>query len=149
MIMKMLFLFAIGLLPILLSSCSSTPASRIQDHPEIYGKLSDKHKSLVSQGRIDRGMTKPAVYLALGHPNTKYAGEKYGKSEERWDYNVYVPVYSHGFSPYYGIGHGCYGRRGYYGAYMHPTVHYVPRRGSSVFFKSGKVIGWNQVKRNF
>ena len=144
--MKILFLLTIGSLAIILSSCSSTPVTRIEKHPEIYNKLSSKHQALVREGRIVQGMTKPAVYIAMGHPNTKFSGQRDGKSEERWDYNVYIPVYSHGFSPYYGYR----GRCGYYGgAYFHPTVHYVPRRGSSVFFKSGKVSGWNQIKRNY
>lgn len=147
--MKTLLLLAAGFLAAILSSCSNTPASRIQKNPAIYAQLSQKHQTLVRQGRIARGMGKPAVYLAMGHPDTKYAGERNGKAEERWDYNVYVPVYTHGFNPYFGYGCGYYGGHGYFGGYYQPSVHYVPRRGSSVFFKSDKVTGWNQVQRNF
>ncbi|MFK7909977.1 MAG: hypothetical protein AB8F34_05170 [Akkermansiaceae bacterium] len=147
--MKILFLLQIGFLAALLSSCSSTPASRIQDNPAIYGKLSSKQQMLVRQGRIERGMTKPAVYLAMGHPDTKFAGERNGKSEERWDYDILMPVYTHGFNPYFGYGCGRFGGHGFVGGYFHPSVHYVPRRGSSVFFKSNKVTGWNKIQRNF
>lgn len=147
--MKTLFTIAMALSAVVLSSCSSTPASRIQSNPAIYAKLSPKHQELVRQGQIDRGMTKPAVYLAMGHPDRKFTGERYGKVEERWDYSIYVPVYTHGFSPYFGYGYGRYGSRGYYGGYFHPTVHYIPQRGSSVFFRQGKVTGWNQVRKKF
>lgn len=144
------FLFFILPLAALLTSCSTTPASRIQKNPELYGKLSAKHQELVREGRIAEGMSKPAVFLAVGNPDNKTVGEKNGKSFERWNYDVMVPVYSHGFSPYYGYGWGRYGRGGgYYGYGMHPSVHYVPRHGSSVEFKSGKVSGWSSVKRNY
>ena len=92
-------------------------------------------------------MTTPAVYLAMGHPNSKFTGERYGKIHERWDYNVYTPVYSHGFNPYF--GYGCYGRRGYAGGYFQPSVHYVPRLGASVHFKQGKVTSFQRIRRNF
>ena len=148
--MKIL-LFLILPLTAFLASCSTTPTTRIQGNPEIFAKLSTKHQELVRQGKIDRGMTKPAVFLAMGHPNNKTVGEQHGKSFERWNYNVLVPVYSHGFSPYYGYGYGRYGRRGggYYGLAVQPSVHYVPRHGASVEFKSDKVSGWSSVKRNY
>jgi len=146
--MKLILFLSIPLLT-LLASCSSTPTSRIEQNPAIYKNLSSKHQGLVSKGQIARGMTKPAVFLAMGHPDGKIDGNKNGKTYERWNYTQMVPVYSGGFSPYYGYG---YGHRGYgsrYGIGFIPSVHYVPRRGSSVDFSNGKVTGWNSVRRNF
>lgn len=147
--MKILLTLASAALAVTLVSCSSTPTSRIQKHPELYAPLSDKHKELVSKGRIDRGMTQPAVYLAMGHPDSKFSGQRYGKAHERWNYNVYMPVYTHGFHPYFGYGRGCYGRFGHLGGYYQPSVHYVPRLGASVNFENGKVTGWKTIQRNF
>lgn len=134
------------------TSCSTTPQSRIQRNPELFTKLSPKHQELVRQGRIDRGMTKPAVFLAMGNPDSKSIGEQRGKSFERWYYNVLVPVYTYGFSPYYGYGYGHgygYWDGGYYGFAMLPSVSYVPRLGSAIDFSSGKVTGWSSMQRNY
>jgi hypothetical protein len=147
--MKILLLITFPLIA-LLTSCSSTPATRIQQNPALYGQLSTKHQNLVSQGKVERGMTQPAVFLAMGRPDHKIVGEQHGKSFERWNYNRMVPVYSHGFSPYFGYGYGRHGYRGgHYGLAIQPSVHYIPRHGASVQFNKGKVTGWNSVRRNF
>ncbi|HCI92909.1 MAG TPA: hypothetical protein DHW77_06065 [Verrucomicrobiales bacterium] len=145
--MKLFYCLTLSLITVFLSSCSSTPTSRILKHPEIYKNLSTKHQMLVKDGKIDREMTKHAVYLAMGHPDMKFSGERYGKSEDRWDYNVYIPVYSHGLSSYFGSGY-C-NRRGHIATFYQPSIHYAPRRGSSVFFENHKVVGWSRMLRNF
>lgn len=146
----MKFITLLSILPIvfLLANCSSTPAKRIEQNPAIYSSLSSKNKQLVSEGKIAQGMSKKAVFLALGRADSESTGVKKGKRYDRWDYNVLVPVYSHSFHPYYGYGRG-YWRRGYYGGFGYaPTVHYVPRRGSSVHFINSRVVGWSHVRRN-
>ena len=142
------FIYLLLPLTALLSSCSSTPETRIQRNPELFHNLSSQHQDLVRQGQITRGMSKPAVFFAMGNPDSKTSGVQHGKNFERWHYNVLVPVYTHGFSPYYGYGYGrygCYGR--YYGMGYYPSVYYVPRHGASVEFIQGKVTGWTSVSR--
>ena len=144
-----LFLLPISLVLMSLNSCVSTPASRIQDNQALYYRLSSKHQELVRQGKIERGMSKPAVFLAMGSPANKTVGVQHGKKFERWNYDTLVPVYHHGFSPYYGYGYGCGRRGGYYGVGYQPSVHYEPRHGATVQFRRDKVTGWSRKRYNF
>ena len=147
-------LFICLLLPlsVLLAGCGNTPEKRIEHNPAIFQKLTANEQKLVRTGRIARGMSKPAVFLAMGNPDQKTSGIQHGKSFERWHYNTMVPVYSYDLAPYYGYGYGygCgrYGRRGHYhGLSFQPTVHYVPRHGASVEFIKDEVTGWSNVSR--
>ena len=143
-IMKFILYLSIPLIA-LLASCSTTPQSRIQKNPEMFLGLSPKHQTLVKEGKIDRGMSQTAVYLAMGHPDGKFTGNRTGRSYIRWDYSVLVPVYTSGFAGFYGAGRGYYGRGGYYGGY-YPSVTYVPAHGSSVYFRKGVVDGWERAR---
>ena len=140
--MKRLFLLTLPLIA-LLTSCSTTPQSRIQKNPEMFLGLNTKQQTQVREGKIDQGMSPSAVYLAMGHPNSKITGNREGRSYVRWDYSILTPVYTSGFGGYYGGYHG----RGRYGGGYYPTVTYVPTRGSSVYFKKGKVVGWERGGR--
>ena len=134
-------------LSLLLAGCGSTPEKRIQSNPELFNKLTTDEQNLVRAGKISRGMSKPAVFLAMGNPDRKTSGVQHGKSFERWHYNIMVPVYSHDVYPYYrGYGRdGCHSR--YYGLGYQPVVHYVPRHGASVEFIKDEVVGWSSTKR--
>jgi len=128
----------------LLSSCSTTPQSRIQKNPEIFLSLNSTQQTKVSEGQIDRGMSQSAVYLAMGQPDSKVTGNRDGRSYTRWDYSVLIPIYSTSYSGYYG---GYHGRGRHYGGGYIPTVTYVPTRGSSVYFAKGKVTGWERSRQ--
>jgi outer membrane protein assembly factor BamE (lipoprotein component of BamABCDE complex) len=141
--MKTLLLFSLPLFA-LLASCSSTPQSRIQKNPQLFQNLTPKQQSQVSQGQIDQGMSQSAVYLAMGNPDGKIRGNRDGRSFERWDYTMLIPVYTSGFGGYYGGGY--HGRCGFYGGY-YPTVTYIPTRGSSIYFNKGTVAGWERAAR--
>lgn len=110
----------------------------------MFLSLSQKQQSLVREGKIDQGMPHTGVYLAMGNPDSKVTGNREGRSFTRWDYSMLVPVYTTGFSGYYGGGY--HGRGRYYGGGYYPTVSYVPTRGSSVYFRKGHVVGWERAR---
>jgi len=132
----------------LLSSCSSTVASRIEKNPHLYAKLPESHKELVNKGQIKKGMSKEAVFLAWGRPAGSSQGERADAGHfERWTYTSLEPVYSHNYYGYYGSSyyrhHGyCHG--GGYGYGYGPSVHYVPRRHAIVDFKNQRVTDWQR-----
>lgn len=134
------FLFPIFLL--FLAHCATTPSSRIQSNPHLYNALSAKEKRLVAQGRIDQGMSSPAVFLALGSPDKKIQGALGRKSFERWIYTSAVPTYYWGFSPYMGYrwGHSGYWRYGGFG--FEPSILFEQRPTSYVEFIDNKVSKW-------
>lgn len=53
----------------LLVSCASPRERRITGNPQLYQSLSTGDQVLVQQGRIREGMSKEAVFLALGRPD--------------------------------------------------------------------------------
>ncbi|GAA5496140.1 hypothetical protein Rhal01_02322 [Rubritalea halochordaticola] len=120
---------------------SSTPAARIQQNPVIYDNLSSKDQELVKQGRIAKGMSKKAVFLAWGHPSNNMAGSRDGKDFERWLYNSYRPVYTNRFYGNYGYRWGRYGHP-YSGFGFGPEVNYVPERTAYVEFRKERVTSW-------
>lgn len=102
----------LALAVLLLSSCAiQSPQARIERNPEIYKALTAKQKELVSQGQIAKGMPKPGVFLAMGHPERRGRGFKDGRDYERWDFASLRPVYTTSFYGGYGYGRGC-GRGG-------------------------------------
>lgn len=135
-------------LSVLLAGCGSTPEKRIERNPQLFQKLNSNEQKLVRVGKISRGMSKPAVFLAMGNPDHKTSGIQHGENFERWHYNTMVPVYSYDVAPYYRYGYGRYGCRSHYGGIgFQPTVHYVPRHGASVEFIKDVVTGWNRSGR--
>ena len=152
--MKKIFcILAAGLA--LVSCVPSTPQTRIQQSPQKFDALSEKHRSLVEKGQITRGMNADAVYLAWGHPSRVLQGSKKGRATERWDYAGSRPVYGTSFYGGYGLGYGYgrgpYGPYGHYGnpayAYgMGPEVAYVPYRIASVWFIDNLVDSWERAR---
>ncbi len=77
-----------------LGACQTvSPADRIGQNPAMFSMLSPEQRALVQQGRICEGMTKDAVYLAWGNPDTPpVVGQENGASYEKWIYMEYLPV---------------------------------------------------------
>ena len=142
-----LIALAAGLL--FVSCAPSTPQARIQRDPGKFAALSEKHRSLVEQGKIARGMSQDAVYFAWGAPSRVFQGSKEEKATERWDYAGSRPVYTTGFYGSYGYGpYRHYGHHGYpvHGFGMGPEVAYIPYRLASVWFVNDRVDAWERAR---
>ncbi len=142
-----------------LSSCASPRERRITNNPELYAKLSDSDKFLVTQGRLREGMTREGVFLAWGRADRIAEGRQKGRNLEKWTYfgsePVITPNYSIGLGwgrggryGYGGLGYGAglgYGYGGlwdpYWGGYS-PSVVYLPYKAASVDFKEGRVTDY-------
>ncbi len=117
--------------------------SRIEANPVMFGVLSPEHKLLVQQGRICEGMTKDAVYLAWGNPNTQpVMGQQNGKSYEKWVYNIYRPVMVDSIS----VGVGCWHHGSFYSGGMGSSTAMVPQEAAWVLFQNNKVTAWESRK---
>lgn len=142
-------LIGLGLLVAIgLSSCASPVERRITSNPELYGRLSENDKRLVSQGRLREGMTREMVFLAWGRPDQVAHGRAGGSAIEKWTYVGERPVYTHSIGLGWGFGGG-YSRYGYgYGGMWDPfwmggpSVAYVPYQAATVEFRGGRVTSF-------
>lgn len=128
-------------------SCApSTPATRISESPQAFGKLSDRHQQLVQRGEIEKGMDMSAVALAWGEPSIRVEGFKGTRRTERWEYEGSRPVMTN--TVFAGSGRGFYGPYRYsgFGAGFGPQVVHIPFRKSTVWFVSGKVDEWERLR---
>lgn len=135
-----------GVAVFLLGSCqTATPVSRISQNPVMYNMLSPEHQVLVQQGRICEGMTKDAVFLAWGNPNTPpVSGQQEGKAYEKWVYHVYQPVTVDSVS--FGGG-GCWHHGPWYtGSGIHTSTAMVPTEAAWVMFENNVVTAWESRK---
>lgn len=141
----------------LLTQCSSTPQTRIQQYPQLFAPLSSRDRQLVASGVIREGMTHNAVFLAWGRPGRVSVGSSRGRQIEQWTYVGQQPVrtmsmgFGFGGMGYggYGMGYGMggYGMGGYgMGGYPFygggPSVTYLPYTAGVVEFSKGVVTRW-------
>lgn len=132
----------IVLLAALFASCApSTPATRIAANPATFQQLSPRHQELVSEGRIDTGMSTDAVALAWGSPDGRFDGHDGEARTSRWDYQGARPIYTTDF--YGGFGYGYCGRHAWR---VVPEVTYVPYRRASVWFRDDLVTRWERSR---
>lgn len=125
---------------LLLASCASPIARRIEKNPEIYNRLSESQKALVQRGQIDEGMSTDAVRLSWGSPSRISNGSKLGKKYEQWSYAGYEPVYNTSIGIGYSNGRG----DPYY--YADPFVNYVPYEARRVEFLNDRVSAWTAAR---
>jgi hypothetical protein len=133
-----------------LTGCTTAnPQTRVQQNPALYDSLSAADRDLVMKGTISEGMTKDAVYLAWGKPDSVTTGSDRGKVTETWRYATMRPVYYGGG---FGYGMGFFGGR-YHGRHFYPhldmslTPQYVPVTSSVVRFRAGRVVAWETSDR--
>jgi hypothetical protein len=154
------WLLAAGSLAVaaLLSSCTSPIERRIVSNSQLYDKLSAGDQSLVARGEIREGMSKEAVFLALGRPDHVAEGRERGARLTRWTYLDSRPVHTTTIGLGLGTG-GLYGgsRMGYglgYGGLWDPYwggygggVSYVPYASDVVEFRSDRVVKYLREPR--
>jgi hypothetical protein len=132
---------------LLFASCApSTPQARIQQQPEKFQALSAKHQALVQQGRVDRGMSQDAVFLAWGAPSRTFQGSRNNQLSERWDYSGSRPVRIDTFHGSYGRFGGPCGSRGFGSVGWGPEVAFIPYRIGSVWFIYNQVEAWERAR---
>lgn len=140
-----LLLLLTGLVLFGLAACQTmTPTDRIGQNPAMFGVLSPEHQVMVQQGRICEGMSKDAVYLAWGNPDTPpVTGQQDGRFYEKWVYVEYLPVVVDSWAVGGACGHRgplyCAGGSGVY------TTH-VPSEVAWVMFQNNRVTAWERRK---
>jgi len=137
-----------GAVALVFASCApSSPAGRIDRNPQIFDALPAKQQEEARAGRIARGMSHDAVFIAWGRPSRRVEMMRPDGPVVRWDYMGTQPVYHAHF--YGGYGRGRYGPYGPYSRSafaMGPEFVYVPYHRASVWFINGKVDSWESVR---
>lgn len=140
------------------TQCASTPQSRIENNPQLFNQLTAKDRELVTKGVIREGMSRDAVFLSWGRPDSVSVGTSRGRETESWTYIGQRPVRTMnmnmgfgfggfgGMSPY---GFGPYGGFGYPYSYWGggPAVTYLPYTAGVVDFSNGRVSRWMATSR--
>ena len=152
-----------------LVSCATNPVSRIKKNPEKFASLSESEKSLVQEGKIEEGMHKDGVFLALGEPDRIVSTLEDGDEYEDWSYFGLKPIYrqsfgvsigssyghrfSRGFgggfrgSGFHGSSFGFFGRRRG-GFLLGSSVGYVPTLSALIRFEDDQVKGYKLRESN-
>ena len=136
--------FAIAAAALLFTSCG-TPGTRISQHPDIYQGLSSRDQALVNQGQIRYGMSRNAVWLAWGSPDSKVIGNMRGHSTETW---IYVHYATYPYYPYYGPygpGFGFFGDPFYDPFYYSLIPPSIPYPYKTVTFSNGRVVSFQYL----
>lgn len=144
-------------LVILVSGCASSAElrqKRVEANLDTYHSLSAEDRALVDQGRLREDMSKPAVFLAWGRPDSIRQGSRQGVPYETWHYTAHLAHsrtnlslgYGYGGPPYYPY-YGRYYGYPYIGFYPSVATTYVPVNVGRVEFLNDKVVSWEVKAR--
>lgn len=143
--MKML-VFALSACLLSASCAPSTPQARIQRHPEKFDSLTPKQQELVQSGRLERGMSQDAVFLAWGAPSRTFQGSRNNRISERWDYSGSRPIHKNTFHGSYGRFNGSCRGHGFSSFGWGPEIAYIPYHIGSVWFIDNRVDSWERAR---
>jgi hypothetical protein len=143
----MILCLLLGVVVFHFTGCTaSNPQARAQKNPGMLEGLPAADRELVLKSTIAEGMSKDAVYLAWGKPDSVTTGSEGGRAVETWRYASLRPIYPY---PIWGLGLGLGYGGGYHShGYVAPyasygmTPDYVPMTASVVRFKNGRVTAW-------
>lgn len=117
--------------------------------------LSPDQREAVLAGKISEGMTRDAVFLALGRPSAVRKGSTGGKETEVWRYTNLQPIQTSSMfvgpvAPIYGVGvgGGYFGPRGarWVGPGWGMGTDYVPVTSALIRFEQGVVVSWERAQ---
>ncbi len=136
--MKTFLSFFVLVAGLVLTGCS-TPQSRINQNPAVFGRLTPEQQLLIKEGKVSLGFDTAMVKLALGDPDRIHERTDASGTSEVWSYVTYegddglilYTGYYHRY--YYGLSDAFYP---YYLAY--PTRH--EHTHFRVVFREGKVV---------
>jgi len=124
---------------VFITGCS-TVSSRTEERPQAFNNLPQAEQDLVKQSKIKDGMSKDAVYIAMGKPDRIVPDTTHGKPGETW---IYFGVHQQVISNYHIIprpaGRGFTTATVYNPIYI--THRYVRRQ---IFFQDEKVVAWSE-----
>jgi outer membrane protein assembly factor BamE (lipoprotein component of BamABCDE complex) len=130
---------------VVLAGCS-TPQTRIQKDPATFARLTPAQQDLVQNGRIELGMDKATVDLALGKPDRTRTRASERGSTEVWIYMAHEG--SVRGSLYYGRGHFTpYGSRWWGAGPIFYADDYESYPRLKVEFKDNRVTSIEQESR--
>ena len=134
---------------LLIVSCANTVERRIERNPQLFQQLSAQDQQLVREQKLREGMSREAVFLAIGRPDRVSTGRRNGKNFERWTYVGQQAVTTQTF----GMGWGGRWGGGWCGPFNDPfmmggpMVTYIPYEAASVDFVEGRAVGWESMPR--
>jgi len=152
--MKIITIFCILLSPFILTGCVSTPQSRADENPDLFGSFTTAQKETILKGEVDLEFTPEMVMMAAGLPDKKAKKRSELRETEVWTYYKYSPraIYAYeGRYDYwdhfsYNSYYGCYLRRPYFGRSVSYASGGDREKNLVVDFQSGRVVAYEMVQ---